>query len=132
MATFVTTLAVKVATSKTPHDFHIRFSSEPLSSITCLTLLVKLPVLGEKLSGLFAAPHSLVKELKNTFLPAIAPIAYPLKVYGLSQNGKFLNNAYGDLDFIEWFVVKINDPFTFHAPKVLMFFHSAIKSLRIT
>jgi len=38
----------------------------------------------------------------------------------------------GNLDFIERLIVKINDPFTFYAPEMLMLAPSGIVSFRIT
>ena len=64
-------------------------------------------------------------------LPATATVAYSFKVDRFPQHGEFPANGSGDLDFIERVVVKINDPFTFYTPEVLMLVHSGIKSFRI-
>jgi hypothetical protein len=49
-----------------------------------------------------------------------ALVAYSLKVYGLFEHRELLADTIGDLDLIERFVVKINDPFASDAPKMLV------------
>jgi hypothetical protein len=128
--------------SKTTRDYPIRQSSASLSLIGPRTLLVKLRVLNEKTYRPFRVESFICQRASlqivfcydDTMRVKLwwgATIAQSLKVDAFSEHGELPTNAGGYLDFIERFVMKINDPFTFYTSKVLVTALSGVEALRV-